>query len=297
MTTETRRGRLAEAREYLGLIRFSHTLFALPFALLGAALAAHRPDGWHARALDWLGIVLCMTTARSAAMAFNRLADRRFDALNPRTATRHLPSGRLAVVPVAVFTAVSCLGFVASTLLFLPNRWPVALSVPVLLWLLGYSFAKRFTSLAHAWLGLALALAPVCAWVALRASVAWPPVILGIAVWTWVTGFDVIYACQDAEFDREQGLRSIPARLGVRGALRFAAACHALTVAALVGLGVAYPLGTTWFAGVAVVGALLIYEHAIVRPDDLTRVNVAFFQVNVVISVGLLAVGVADLVW
>lgn len=297
MATQTRRGPLSEAREYLGLVRFSHTLFALPFALLGAALAAHGPDGWHGRPRDWLGILLCMVTARTAAMAFNRLVDRRFDALNPRTAARHIPAGRLSVGSVAAFTAASSLAFVASTLLFLPNPWPIALAVPVLLWLLGYSYAKRFTSLAHAWLGLALALAPVCAWVALRASIAWPPVLLGLAVWTWVTGFDVIYACQDAEFDRAHGLRSLPARLGIRGALRLAAACHAMTVLTLVGLGLVYPLGTIWFAGVVAVAILLIFEHAIVRPDDLNRVNVAFFQVNVVISLGLFAVGVADLVW
>lgn len=288
---------MAEAREYLGLVRFSHTLFALPFALLGAALAARGPVGWHGRARDWIGILLCMATARTAAMAFNRLADRRFDALNPRTATRHLPSGRLSVGAVAIFTAASSLAFVAATLLFLPNPWPIALAVPVLLWLLGYSFAKRFTSLAHVWLGVALALAPVCAWVALRGSIAWPPVLLGLAVLTWVAGFDVIYACQDADFDRTHGLHSLPARLGVGGALRLAAACHAGTVVALVGLGLAYPLGAIYFVGVAAVAGLLIYEHAIVRPDDLTRVNVAFFQVNVVISMGLLVVGVADLIW
>ncbi len=131
---------------------------------------------------------------------------------------------------------------------------------------------------------------------ALRASIAWPPVLLGLAVLTWVTGFDVIYACQDVDFDREQGLRSVPARLGVRGALRFAAACHAMTVLFLIGLGIVYPMGPIWFAAVALVAALLVYEHAIVRPDDLTRVNVAFFQVNVVISMGLLIAGVADLV-
>jgi 4-hydroxybenzoate polyprenyltransferase len=297
MATSTGRSPLGEAREYLELVKFSHTLFALPFALLGAALAAHSPEGWHGRLRDWVGILLCMATARTAAMAFNRLVDRRFDALNPRTASRHLPAGRLSVGAVALFTAASSLAFVASTLLFLPNPWPIALAVPVLLWLLGYSYAKRFTSMAHAWLGLALALAPVCAWVALRASIAWPPVLLGLAVWTWVTGFDVIYACQDADFDRAQGLRSIPARLGVRGALRIAAACHAATVAALIGLGLAYPMGAIYFGGVTVVAALLFYEHAIVRPDDLTRVNVAFFGVNVVISMGLLAVGVADLVF
>jgi len=285
----------AATRELLGMIKFSHTLFALPFALLGAALAARGPDGWRGRWQDWVGILLCMATARSAAMAFNRLVDRRIDARNPRTAGRHLPSGRLSAASVAAFTVVSGLGFVGATLLFLPNRWPVILSSPVLLWLLGYSFAKRFTSLAHFWLGFALAMAPMAAWIALRADLAWPPALLGLGVLLWVAGFDIIYACQDAEFDRAEGLQSVPGRLGVRGALRLAAACHAGMVAALVGLGLAYPMGATYFAGVGVVAMLLAYEHSIVRPDDLTRVNVAFFQVNVAISAGLLAVGLADL--
>ena len=285
----------AATRELLGMIKFSHTLFALPFALLGAALAARGPDGWRGRWQDWVGILLCMATARSAAMAFNRLVDRRIDARNPRTAGRHLPSGRLSAASVAAFTVVSGLGFVGATLLFLPNRWPVILSGPVLLWLLGYSFAKRFTSLAHFWLGFALAMAPMAAWIALRADLAWPPALLGLGVLLWVAGFDIIYACQDAEFDRAEGLQSVPGRLGVRGALQLAAACHAGMVAALVGLGLAYPMGATYFAGVGVVAMLLAYEHSIVRPDDLTRVNVAFFQVNVAISAGLLAVGLADL--
>jgi 4-hydroxybenzoate polyprenyltransferase len=286
---------LATTRELLGMIKFSHTLFALPFALLGAALAAKGPDGWHGRWRDWLGILLCMATARSAAMAFNRLADRRIDALNPRTTTRHLPSGRLSTASVAAFTAVTSAGFFLSTLLFLPNRWPILLAGPVLLWLLGYSFAKRFTSLAHFWLGFALAMAPMAAWIALRGDLAWPPAWLGLAVLLWVAGFDIIYACQDRAFDQAHGLHSVPARLGVRGALRLAAVCHAAMVGALVGLGLAYPMGPVYFIGVAVVALLLVYEHAIVRPDDLTRVNVAFFQVNVGISLGLLVVGVADL--
>jgi 4-hydroxybenzoate polyprenyltransferase len=285
-----------KVRDLLGLVRFSHTLFALPFALLGAALAAHGPRGWHARPRDWLGIVLCMATARTAAMAFNRLADRRIDAMNPRTAMRHLPAGQLSVALVVVFTAVSAGGFVAATLLFLPNRWPLLLSGPVLVWLLGYSYAKRFTSLSHAWLGAALGLAPLAAWIALRGGLAWSPALLGLAVLFWVTGFDIIYACQDVGFDRSHGLHSIPARLGIPNALRLAAACHAAMIAALVGLGTVYPLGKIYFAGVVAVAALLVYEHALVRPDDLTRVNVAFFQVNIAISLGLLAFGVADLV-
>jgi 4-hydroxybenzoate polyprenyltransferase len=287
--------KLREFGEFLSLVKFSHTLFALPFALLGAALAARGPDGWHGRPRDWLGILLCMASARSAAMAFNRLADREIDALNPRTAARHLPTGRLSVRSVGVFTLASALAFVASTLLFWPNPWPLVLAGPVLLWLLGYSYAKRFTSLAHFWLGSALMLAPVAAWVALRGDLRWPPVLLGLAVLFWVAGFDIIYACQDVAFDRSHRLYSMPGRLGVRGALLLAAACHAAMIVALVALGLSYPLRWLYFAGVAAVAVLLIYEHALVRPDDLTRVNVAFFQVNIAVSLGLLACGVADL--
>lgn len=286
---------LGRLNDLLGMIKFSHTLFALPFALLGALLAAHTPEGWQGRPRDWLGILLCMATARSAAMAFNRLADRRIDALNPRTATRHLPSGRLSVASVVLFTLVCILGFVASTLLFLPNPWPLRLAIPVLLWLLGYSYAKRFTSLAHVWLGVALMLAPIAAWIALRGGLAWPPVLLGMAVLFWVTGFDIIYACQDADFDRETGLHSLPARLGVPRVLRLAAACHAAMIVALIALGWAYPLGRLYFAGIVGVALLLAYEHMIVRPNDLARVNIAFFQVNIAISMGLLVFGVLDL--
>ncbi len=282
-------------RDYLGLVRFSHTLFALPFALLGAALAAHGPDGWHGRVQDWIGILLCMATARSAAMAFNRLVDRDHDALNPRTADRHIPAGRLSVPAVALFTVLCSAGFVAATILFLPNTWPLYLSAPVLLWLLGYSYSKRFTSLSHFWLGISLCLAPVAAWIALKGAIAWPPVMLALAVLLWVAGFDIIYACQDAEFDRSHGLRSIPSMMGIPGALRVAALCHALMIAPLVGLGVLYPLGPIYFVGVAAVAVLLIYEHLLVRPSDLTRLNVAFFQVNIVIGLGMLVVGVVDL--
>ncbi len=287
---------IIQVREYLDLVKFSHTLFALPFALLGAVLAARDRDGWHGRIQDWVGILLCMAAARTAAMAFNRLADRGFDAQNPRTAARHLPAGRLGVRAVAVFTTISSLAFVASTLLFLPNRWPLYLSVPVLLWLLSYSYSKRFTSLAHFWLGLSLSLAPAAAWIALRGSLAWPPIVLGMAVLLWVAGFDIIYACQDVEFDRSVKLHSIPKALGVRRALWVAGLCHALMIVPLLGLGVIYPLGWVYFTGVTAVAALLVYEHALIRPDDLTRVNVAFFNVNVVISVGLLLVSVVDLV-
>jgi 4-hydroxybenzoate polyprenyltransferase len=290
-------------RQLLEMIRFSHTLFALPFALLAAALA------WRTKGqfswLDLAGILLCMVFARSAAMAFNRLADRKIDAENPRTAARHLPSGQLSVPAVWAFTLVSAAGFVASTLLFLwaepPNSWPLLLSVPVLIFLCAYSYTKRFTSLAHFWLGAALLLAPLSAWIAIRGipdlADLTAPLVLGLAVLFWVAGFDIIYACQDAEFDRRAGLASIPARLGVLAALRLAAGCHLVTLGLLLALyWAASPyLGWLYLAGVAGIAVLLIYEHALVRPDDLSRVNQAFFHVNAVISVGLLAVVLVEL--
>ncbi|MGA2034300.1 MAG: UbiA-like polyprenyltransferase [Thermoguttaceae bacterium] len=291
---------LARLRQYLELIRFSHTLFALPFALLAAAMA------WAANARDtpprpflaWdaLGIVVCMVMARSAAMAFNRLVDRRLDALNPRTQARHLPRGVLGVGSVAVFTLLCALGFVAGTLLFLPQNWiPLAAAAPVLAFLFGYSFAKRFTLLSHWWLGAALALAPLAAWVALRAENFAPPLLLAAAVTLWVAGFDIIYACQDFDFDRQMRLHSVPARLGIARALRLAALCHLGMIAVLAALPLCYPFGRVYLAGVAAVALLLGYEHWLVRPDDLTRVNRAFFHMNAVVSLGLLTVGVADL--
>ncbi len=294
-------------RLMLELIRFSHTLLALPFALLAAAMAwsenrhASPPVDW--RWTDLLGILLCMATARSAAMAFNRLADAGIDAENPRTSGRHLPAGLLSRASVLIFAIACSAAFVAATLLFLPNRLPLYLSLPVLAFLLGYSFTKRFTALSHFWLGAALMLAPVSAWIAIRGEFVeqniadlLPPVVLGAAVLLWVAGFDVIYACQDVEFDRRRGLKSIPARLAVKGALRLATACHAGTIALLSALPMVYNrFGRFYGAGLAAVAVLLIYEHSLVRPDDLTRVNKAFFNVNAVISLGLLAVGLIDL--
>lgn len=285
-------------RLFLELIRFSHTVFALPFALLSALMAWLGPDAPPWRWPDLAGIVLCMVFARSAAMAFNRLADRRFDALNPRTRMRHLPAGLLTPAAVALFTVASGLGFLASTLLFLPNRWPIMLALPVLAFVCAYSFTKRFTSLSHFWLGAALMLAPLAAWIAIRGGLDWPPVVLGAAVLLWVAGFDIIYACQDHPVDVQLGLHSLPAALGVARALRVAAMCHLGTIAALLLLPQTYPaLGSIYYAGVLGVAALLAYEHYLVRPDDLARVNLAFFHVNAVISLGLLAVATLDLLW
>ena len=286
---------LHRVRLILEMIRFSHTVFALPFALLAAVMA------WRVGAVPWrwqdlLGVVLCMVFARSTAMAFNRLTDREFDAVNPRTASRHLPARLLSVSSVAIFAAVCAAAFVAGTLLFLPNRWPLYLSLPVLVFLCGYSFAKRFTALAHFWLGAALGLAPIAAWIAVRGDLAWAPIVLGAAVMFWVAGFDIIYACQDVAFDRQVGLHSLPARLNVAPALRVAGFCHLLTVIALAALPLVYPkLGWIYLGGIAAVAVLLAYEHRLVRPDDLTRVNVAFFHVNAILSIGLFLIGTADL--
>jgi 4-hydroxybenzoate polyprenyltransferase len=294
---------LNRVRSMLEMIRFSHTIFALPFAFLSAVLAWQDvPFRWP----DLIGILLCMVFARSGAMAFNRLADRHLDAANPRTAGRHLPTGRLTVAAVWAFTLACALGFIGATAIFLlddpPNPWPLILAVPTLLFVCGYSYAKRFTSLSHYWLGAALMLAPVGAWVAIRgmADLA-EPIVLGLVVLFWVAGFDILYACQDVDFDRRARLSSVPARLGVRTSLRVAAGCHLLMVAML---GVLYAvdqagphphLGAVYLAGVVATAALLVYEHWLVRPDDLTRVNRAFFQVNGVISIGLLLVVVAQL--
>ena len=290
----------ATLRSYLELVRFSHTIFALPFALMAVILAfqaqtpaATSPTEWWRRGL---GVLLCMVTARTAAMAFNRLVDRSFDAANPRTATRHLPRGDLAVGEVFGLVALSCGAFIAATVLFLPNWLPLVLSVPVLAWLLGYSYAKRFTMLAHVWLGAALGMAPVAAWIAIRGEAllanpadGLPALILGLAVTTWVAGFDIIYACQDAGFDESQGLHSIPARLGVPRALTLAAGLHVVTLAILATLPLVVPqLGAVYWGTLVAIAALLVWEHSLVRPDDLSRVNQAFFTANAAIGLLLL---------
>jgi len=286
------------ARRLLELIRFSHTVFALPFAFIAALLAWQ--DDW-VREEDVLGILLCMVFARSAAMAFNRLVDRDIDAKNPRTANRHLPAGSLESGTVMAFLALCCLGFLASTTLFYvripPNPWPIYLGVPVLLFVLGYSLAKRFTSLAHLWLGAALALAPVAAWIAIQGlQDLVVPLVLGAAVMCWVAGFDILYACQDADFDRGEGLHSIPAQCGVPASLAIAALLHALMFVLLVFLAFASPhLGPVYLGGLGLIGAMLVYEHSLVRADDLTRVNRAFFHVNGVISIGLLGLVIVQL--
>jgi 4-hydroxybenzoate polyprenyltransferase len=293
----------AQLRKHLELIRFSHTVFAMPFALLAAVLAWHARPEQNIAPIDLIAIILCMVSARSAAMAFNRIVDREIDAQNPRTALRHLPSGELSLRSVWLFMLASSVAFIASTALFLPeNPLPILLSVPLLLFLLGYSYSKRFTTLAHFWLGAALMLAPVSVWIALRGDQiirspidGLPAVILGGAVMFWVAGFDMMYACQDAGFDAQSGLYSIPGRYGIPTTLHLAMLCHAVAVIFLLILPLVFPLQWVYWCGIAALAILLTYEHVLVRPDELDRVNTAFFHVNAVISIGVLLLTTLDL--
>lgn len=280
-------------RRLLELIRFSHTIFALPFALLAAFLAWQEPSVLF-RWQDFIGILLCMIFARSAAMAFNRLVDQNIDAQNERTAVRHLPAGLLSRRVVIFFTLFCSVGFVASTLLFFPHRLPLYLSVPVLLFLLGYSYAKRWTFLCHYWLSTALMLSPIAAWIAITGKWGITPLLLAAVIFFWVGGFDILYACQDIQFDNEQKLHSIPSKFGMKRAFLLAAISHLFTVLCLFAFWYVAGLGIIFLVGIIAVTLLLIYEHAIIKPTDLSRVNIAFFQVNAIISIGLLAVGIID---
>lgn len=307
----TRTAANSRIADWLGLIRFSHTIFALPFAALATVMAIATPlpsgESPPLRIQHLVGILLCMVFARSAAMAFNRLVDSKIDAANPRTANRHLPSGVLGRGQVWAFTIACSIGFIASTLLFLPNYLPLVLSIPVLLFLGGYSLAKRFTSAAHLWLGVALSLSPLCAWIAIRgeeslftASDCLAPLMLAAAVAAWVTGFDIIYACQDAAYDAAAGLHSVPARFGIAGALRIAKGAH-LVMLVLLGMMpvVAPPVDLGWLfeVGVVLVAGFVVRQHTLVRPDDLERVNQAFFHANAAISLVLLVFGSVDTLW
>lgn len=280
-------------------IKLSHSVFALPFALLSATLAARTPQAdWGA--WSFVLVVLCMVCARTVAMAANRLIDAEGDRLNPRTARRAIPGGRLSRTYVATMIALFGLGFVAAASGFgfiYGNWWPAGLSLPVLLLLCAYPLLKRFTSLCHYYLGAALALAPICAWIAFTAGVAVEPLLMAGAVLCWTGGFDVIYATADYDHDRAHGVHSLPARLGIGPALLVSRLTHVVAAALLVALGWVSPdLGTVWFAAVALVAMLLVAEHAMVRPDDLSRVNVAFFTLNGIISVLLGTAGIIDAV-
>jgi len=281
-------GVLRPLRTTLEMIKFSHTLFALPFALLAAFLAA---GGWP-RVSTLAKILLAMIGARSAAMAHNRLADRRLDAANPRTASRALPAGALSVGFVRVFLAGSVVLFLAAAASL--NRLTLLLSPVALALLLTYSYTKRFTSFSHLVLGLCLGIAPVGAWIAVRGSIDRLPLLLGLAVLFWTAGFDVIYALQDESHDRAAGLRSIPARFGARGALWISAAFHAAMVVLLLAVWRLSGGGPIFLAGIAGTVAALVYQHAIIRPGDLSRVDAAFFTANGFVSVTLAVCGIAQ---
>ena len=262
---------LSRLRTYASFVRFSHSIFALPFALVGALLAA-RTEGFAWTRLIW--IVACMVTARSAAMGFNRLVDAVYDARNPRTASRELPTGRMSQLEARIFVAVSSVAFIACSyplggLCFVLS--PVALVI--VFW---YSLAKRVTSFTQAFLGLAMAVAPVGGWLAAGGGMSLEPWLLGLAIGCWVGGFDILYACQDVDFDRREGLHSIPTRFGVARSILISRVLHVVTVLALAAVGVRASLGPVYGAGVALVAVLLTWEQSLVRADDLSQVKRAF---------------------
>ena len=276
-------------QNWLRMVKFSHSVFALPFALSAAWLAS----GGMPRPRVLGLIILCTVAARTAAMAFNRLVDRRIDTLNPRTQTRELVSGEVSSASAVLMVIASSAIFIGGA--FALNSLSGWLSLPVLATLLGYSFAKRVTWLAHLVLGLALGLAPLGAWLAVTGELSgnlFPPLLLALAVMTWVAGFDLIYSCQDADFDRRNALHSVPARFGVAGALRFSTLLHVVTAAALVAFGMNSGLGLAYWAALVVVLALLTWQHGLVSADDLSRVDMAFFSLNGWVGV-LLFIGLA----
>ncbi len=267
----------------LRMIKFEHTLFALPFAFLGAILAANGlPTAWQ---IFW--ITVAMVGARSAAMTFNRIVDLKFDAENPRTANRELPSGKLSLKSAWAFLVFSVILFeIASYAL---NDLTFMLSPVALVSILGYSYTKRFTSLSHLLLGWALAISPTAAWIAVRGKIdSEVPLLLSLLVMMWTAGFDVMYACQDFEFDRKKGLYSIPASFGIKNALRIARLFHLQAFIALLLLYAVTDLGKLALLGVIAVGALLVYQHTLVKPNDLSRMNTAFFTANAFVSIILL---------
>lgn len=280
------------------LVVIEHSVFALPFAYV-AALAAMSAVGDRVRWWDLALVTIAMVAARTVAMAANRIIDRRFDALNPRTARRELVTGALSVRSAVVGLTVALAVFLAAAAAL--NPLCLALSPVALFLLVIYSYGKRFTDFPQVLLGVAQVVAPIGAWLAVTGRLtdpsALPAVVLGVAVGAWIGGFDLIYACQDVEVDRRTGVRSVPVRFGIPAALRSSSVVHAVTVGLFGLFGWAAGFGWLWFTGVAVVAAVLVYEHLIVRPDDLSRVNRAFFTANGVIGIVLFVFGLADLVF
>ena len=271
------------------MIKFEHTVFALPFAFIGALLAGKGlPTAWQA----WW-IIAAMVGARSSAMTFNRIADIRYDKVNPRTSGRALPRGNLSIQFAVVFTIAMSALFILSA--WQLNRLCFYLSFPTLAILLLYSYTKRFTSLSHIVLGFAVGCAPLAAWLAIRGDFAWPPILLSAAVMFWVAGFDLIYALQDIDFDRKAKLFSLPSRFGIATALRVSTLFHVLTVLLLTATATLVNLGWMAYAGIAIVAGILYWEHRLITPQDLSRINVAFFNLNGYISILLLLTFAGDI--
>lgn len=280
-------GLIGRINLYGRMIKFSHTIFALPFAL-SAVILAQRQFPLTAGLLAW--IVVAMAGARSAAMGFNRIVDARFDARNPRTATRAIPAGTLSLKAAWAFVGISSSAFVlAAAMISWLCFW---LSFPVLAFLCFYSYTKRFTTLSHLYLGLAISLAPIGAWIAVTGSFHWPVLTLSVALLTYIAGFDILYSCQDVDFDQKVGLYSLPARYGFRAAFRISEGLHTLTMAALVAAYIAFDLGPVYLAALMIIAGLLVLEHHLVKPDDLANIDLAFFHVNATVSV-ILFLGVA----
>jgi 4-hydroxybenzoate polyprenyltransferase len=280
--------------DWINFVKLPHTLFALPFALLGV-LAASRVAPLTATTVLW--VVVAFTAARFAAMGFNRIADHRFDARNPRTAGREIPTGRIAVPAAMAAVAVAAAVFVLASAQL--NRLCLLLSPVALAWILGYSYAKRFTAWPHLWLGLSLAIAPVGGWLAVTGAWSdpwWLLVAITLAVMTWVAGFDIFYALPDADFDRSERLRSAVVALGESRAILAAKLLHGVTIPALAAFGWGAGFGVWYFAGVAVAALILAWEHRLVRPGDLSRLDAAFFTMNGVMSVTVFAFALVDAV-
>jgi 4-hydroxybenzoate polyprenyltransferase len=278
-----------KVRVFLEAIKFEHTIFALPFAYLGMLLAA----GGAPTLPQFIWITVAMASARTLAMALNRLIDRELDARNPRTANRALPRRLLSAGEMGGFALAS--GLILTLAAWQLNPLCLELLPGAVVILVGYSYTKRFTWLCHAVLGIADGLAPVGAWVAVSGTISPVALLLGFAVAAWIGGFDLLYACQDVAIDRAQGLHSVPARFGIRAALNGAKVAHVLTVLALVGVGVALGLGVVYWIGVIAAAGLLIYEHSLLKPDDLSRLDMAFFNVNGYIAVILFLATAGDL--
>jgi 4-hydroxybenzoate polyprenyltransferase len=282
---------LSKVATLLEMIKFSHTVFAFPFALMGATLAALASGRLPSAAqVGW--ICLAMVGARTAAMGLNRIIDARIDAQNPRTAGRPLPAGKVTLAEswLMVGAAIAVLLLAAAML----NPLCLALAPVALGFFVLYAYSKRFTLLAHVVLGICLAGAPVGAWIALRGDIGWPVLVLGAAVLFWVAGFDIFYALQDVDFDRSKGLHSIPVRLGVKNAILLGKLFHGAMVALLLIIPLGLPLGWLYYGGIAVISALIAYEHQLVKSDDLSRLDAAFFNMNGYISVTIFAFTLAD---